>query len=169
MELAPVIITAQMGKEDQAWANGLRRAHFPPERNFLDAHITLFHHLPPAHLGEIKTRLAGLAKDCPPPRAQVSEVMLLGRGVAYRIESPELLAIRGALVEAFTGLLIPQDQAQPRLHITIQNKVEPREAKALHAMLSGIFMPHPLTITGFAAFYYRGGPWEAIGSWSFRG
>ena len=94
---------------------------------------------------------------------------MLGRGVAYRVESAELLAMRDELADAFTGLLIPQDQAAPRLHITIQNKVEPKEAKALHAVLSGIFRPHALAITGLSAYYYRGGPWEAIGSWSFRG
>ena len=166
---APIIITAEMGKADQAWANALRRAHFPPERNFLDAHITLFHHLPPSHLPEIKSRLAALASGCPPPVAHLSEVMLLGRGVAYRIESPELLAIRDELAHDFSGLLIPQDQARPRLHITVQNKVEPPVAKALHAQLAAEFRPRPLAISGLAADYYRGGPWENIGRWSFRG
>ena len=127
----PIIITAEMGKPDQAWANSLRRVHFPPERNFLDAHITLFHHLPPGHLAEIKSRLSALASDCPPPLAKLNDVMLLGRGVAYRIESPELTAIRDELAEEFRGLLIPQDEARPRFHITIQNKVEPAVAKAL--------------------------------------
>ena len=166
---APIIITAVMGNADHAWANGLRRAHFPPERNYLDAHITLFHHLPPSHLPEIKSRLATLAAECPPPVAHLSEVMLLGRGVAYRIESPELLAIRDELAHDFRGLLIPQDQARPRLHITIQNKVEPAVAKALHAQLSAAFNPRPLAISGVAAHYYRNGPWEHIGTWSFRG
>jgi hypothetical protein len=166
---APIIITAEMGKADQAWANGLRRAHFPPERNFLDAHITLFHHLPPGHLPEIKSRLAALASECPPPVAHLSEVMLLGRGVAYRIDSPELLAIRDELAHEFRGLLIPQDQARPRLHITVQNKVEPPVAKALHAQLAAEFTQRPLAIAGLAALYYRGGPWENIGRWSFRG
>jgi DNA-binding transcriptional regulator GbsR (MarR family) len=91
---APIIITAEMGKSDQAWANGFRRTHFPAERNFLDAHITLFHHLPPSHLPEIKSRLAALAAECPPPVAHLSEVMMLGRGVAYRIDSTQLLFIR---------------------------------------------------------------------------
>ena len=103
----PIIITAEMGKADQAWANGLRRAHFPAERNYLDAHITLFHHLPPSHLSEIKSRLATLASQCPPPAARLSEVMLLGRSVAYRIDSPELLAIRDELAADLQGLLIP--------------------------------------------------------------
>lgn len=166
---APVIITAEMGKTDQAWANGLRRKHFPPERNFLDAHITLFHHLPPSHLPEIKSRLAALAGECPPPVAHLTDVMMLGRGVAYRVNSPELLSIRDELAEEFCGLLIPQDQARPRLHITVQNTVEPAAAKALHAELSATFKPRPLAILGLAANYYRGGPWEHIGNWSFRG
>jgi 2'-5' RNA ligase superfamily len=166
---APIIITAEMGKTDQAWANGLRRAHYPPERNFLDAHITLFHHLPPSHLPEIKSRLAAFASECPPPMAHRTEVMMLGRGVAYRIDSPELLSIRDELAHDFRGLLIPQDQARPRLHITVQNKVEPTTAKALHTQLSATFKPRPLAISGLAAHYYRDGPWEQIASWKFRG
>jgi 2'-5' RNA ligase superfamily len=166
---APIIITAEMGKADQAWANGLRRAHFPPERNHLDAHITLFHHLPPGHLPEIKSRLAALASECPSPVAWLSDVMLLGRGVAYRIDSPELLAIRDELAHDFSGLLIPQDQARPRLHITVQNKVEPPVAKALHEQLAAQFTPRLLVISGLAAHYYRGGPWENIARWAFRG
>ncbi len=158
-----------MGKADQAWANALRRAHFPSERNYLDAHITLFHHLPPGHLPEIKSRLAEMAKEYASPPTFLSDVMMLGRGVAYRIESPDLLTIRAELADAFTGLLIPQDQTKPRLHITVQNKVEPAVAKALHAELAATFNPRPLMIAGLCAYYYRGGPWEAIGSWSFRG
>jgi hypothetical protein len=166
---APIIITAEMGKTDQAWANGLRAKHFPPERNFLDAHITLFHHLPPSHLPEIKSRLAALAGECSPPVAHLAEVMTLGRGVAYRVDSPELLSIRDELAEEFRGLLIPQDQARPRLHVTVQNKVEPAVAKALHAELSSTFRSRPLIIAGLSAYYYRSGPWEHIATWKFRG
>jgi hypothetical protein len=166
---APIIITADMGKTDQAWANGLRRGHFPAERNFVDAHITLFHHLPPSHLPEIKSRLAALVQDYPAPVAHIRDVMLLGKAVAFRVESPELLSMREALADSFRGLLIPQDQATPKLHITIQNKVEPPVAKALHAHLRETFRPRPLAISGLSAHYYRGGPWEHIGRWSFRG
>ena len=73
------------------------------------------------------------------------------------------------LADAFRGLLIPQDQATPKLHITIQNKVEPPVAKALHAHLLGSFRPRALAISGLSAHYYRDGPWELIGRWSFRG
>ena len=157
-----------MGAEDFAWADALRRAHFPVERNWLKAHITLFHHLPPSCLGEL---LQMLRHECaaPPPPARLISVMSLGRGVAYRVESDALIGIRHRIADAFPGLLTPQDQHVPRLHITIQNKVDPAAAKALHAELSQSFRSRPLSIIGLAAHYYRGGPWEPAGHAKFRG
>jgi hypothetical protein len=157
-----------MGAADLAWADALRRAHFPPERNFLPAHITLFHHLPPSVDDELAGRLAALARG-PAPPARIDRLLMLGRGVAFRIESPALLALRDELADAFSGLLTPQDAQRPRLHITIQNKVAPEAARALHAALTAGFRPRPLAIAGLAAWHYRGGPWSPIGTWRFRG
>lgn len=165
---APIIVSALMGPADFAWADALRRAHFPPERNHLSAHITLFHHLPPSALAEVTARLKALAAG-PPPPARLTEVILLGRGVAFRIDSPELLAMRDDLAHAFAGLLTPQDQARPRLHITVQNKVDPATAKALAEQLRRDFHPRPLAIAGLAAWHYRGGPWELAAKAMFRG
>ncbi len=165
---APIIVTALMGGQDFAWADGLRRAHFPPKRNQLSAHITLFHHLPPSALDEIAHRLKQFAAG-PPPPARLTEVMLLGRGVAFRIDSPALLAMRAELADAFAGLLTPQDQAVPRLHVTVQNKVEPPVAKALAEQLRADFRPRPFAIAGLAAWHYRGGPWELAMKATFRG
>ncbi|MEC3949947.1 2'-5' RNA ligase family protein [Sphingobium sp. HWE2-09] len=157
-----------MGAADFAWADGLRRAHFPPERNVLSAHITLFHHLPPSLLGEVGDRIKALCRG-PAPVARLSDVMLLGQGVAYRIDSADLLAMRDDLAEAFTGLLTPQDQARPRLHVTVQNKVTPAQAKRLAEALRAQFQPRPFVIAGLAAWHYRGGPWELAVKASFRG
>jgi hypothetical protein len=165
----PLIITAQMAKSDQLWADALRRAHFPPERNFLPAHITLFHHLPPQYEDEIHRRLAMVARENPAPQASIKALMQLGRGVAFEIYSPELLAIRMALADAFHGLLVPQDMPVPKLHITIQNKVEPAVAKRLFAELSVGFEPRPLVIKELALWRYLGGPWEAVQRWPFSG
>ena len=165
---APVIVTALMGAADFGWADGLRRAHFPAERNLVPAHVTLFHHLPPSALEEVAWRLKRLCAG-PPPVARLVEVMLLGRGVAYRVESPELMAMRDELADGFAGLLTPQDQGRPRLHVTVQNKAEPAEAKALAAGLRRGFRPRPLAIAGLAAWHYRGGPWELAMKASFRG
>ena len=157
-----------MGAEDFAWADGLRRAHFPTERNKVPAHISLFHHLPPTLLPELSDRMKGLCAG-PPPLAIVTGVMLLGRGVAFGLHSDGLLTIRDELAEAFQGLLTPQDQARPRLHITVQNKAEPSVARALADRLKSEFRPRPLRIAGLAAWHYRDdGTWDLAKKVSFR-
>jgi 2'-5' RNA ligase superfamily len=158
-----------MTPADQAWANALRKQHYSADRNHVHAHITLFHHLPPAHLPEIKSRLAMITRQYPAPYAWLSDVIRLDRGAGYRVESPELLSMREILAEAFCGLLIAQDQGIPMLHITVQNKVEPAAARALYTQLSCAFEPRALNISGLTAQYYRGGPWQAIQTWPFRG
>jgi hypothetical protein len=57
--------------------------------------------------------------------------MDLGGGVAFRIVSDDLDAIRAELADAFHGLLGAQDAGGWRPHITIQNKVRPKQARAL--------------------------------------
>jgi hypothetical protein len=159
---APIVVTALLGAEDQAWFDGLRRRYFPPERNQLPAHLTLFHHLPPGILDELKHRLAGATRGQRAPEARVSGLMSLGQGVAYRIESPDLDGIRALFAEAFAGLLTPQDRAGWRPHVTVQNKVEPAQAKALLAELRADFRLRAVRISGLASWWYRGGPWEPI-------
>ncbi|PVE59576.1 hypothetical protein DC429_04040 [Arthrobacter sp. TPD3018] len=161
-EPAPIIVTALFGRRDQGWFDAQRAAHFPPERNVLAAHLTLFHHLPPSAEDEIKHRLNGLTRGVRAPQARVGGLMSLGRGVAYRIESPVLVAIRRDLADAFGGLLTPQDAGGWRPHVTIQNKVQPNIAKLLLTALSRDFAPRDVEIAGLAAWWYRGGPWEAI-------
>ena len=146
----------------------MRRAHFPPERNQVPAHLTLFHHLPPDLASELDRRLAFPAAE-PPPRAVIADVMNLGAGTAFRVVSEELEDIRADLADAFRGLLIPQDQAGWRPHITVQNKVDPKEAKRLQQQLRATFQPRPLAIKGLASWRYLGGPWEPVKSYTFRG
>ncbi|MGQ0659563.1 2'-5' RNA ligase family protein [Sphingosinicella sp.] len=145
----------------------MRRKHYPAERNQVPAHLTLFRHLPPTMEDELGRRLA-IATASPRPAAIVAGILDLGGGTAFRVESEALAAIREALAEAFHGLLIPQDQAPWRPHITIQNKVETKKARALQQRLAAGFIPRPLAIRGLAAWRYRGGPWEPIREWPFR-
>jgi 2'-5' RNA ligase len=159
---APIIVTALFGRQDQAWFDALRREHFPPERNQLDAHLTLFHHLPPSAESELKHRLTQATRGLRAPTARAAGLMSLGRGVAFRIEAPALTAIRRDLCEAFSGLLTPQDAGGWRPHVTIQNKVSPSVAKLLLAALSREFRPRDVEITGLATWWYRGGPWEPL-------
>ena len=164
---APIIITALLGPDDFAWADGLRRAHFPAERNQLPAHLILFQHLPPSMLDPLKRLLMGEARSSARPAARVSRLISLGQGVALGIESPGLVAIRARIAEAMQGQLMPQDKAQWRPHITIQNKVAPSAARALLQVLRADFRPRPIAIAGLAAHWYRGGQWEPIAEWRF--
>ncbi len=170
MEPAPIIVAAEFGPADFAWLDGLRRAHFPPERNQIAAHLTLFHHLPPSLLPELDMRLKAATRGVKRPDAAIVEPMSLGRGVALRVRCDALVRIRTDLVEAFQGMLTPQDQAGWRPHVTIQNKVDPAAARALLATLTADpTIARPLAITGIATHYYRGGPWEPIARYRFAG
>jgi 2'-5' RNA ligase len=157
---APLIVTALFGRQDQAWFDALRREHFPPERLVVGAHLTLFHHLPPSVADELKHRLSEETRGIRAPRARITGLMSLGRGVAYRIEAPELSAIRERLVDAFAGMLMPQDAGRWRPHVTVQNKVSPVLAGAVLKALSRDFVPREAEVAGLASWHYRGGPWE---------
>ncbi|WP_425229356.1 2'-5' RNA ligase family protein [Sphingomonas sp.] len=159
---APIIVSALFGRADQAWFDALRRQHFPPERNHLDAHLTLFHHLPPSAADELKHRLTVATRGLRAPQAKAAGLMSLGRGVAFRIEAPALVHLRAELADAFAGLLTPQDAGGWRPHVTIQNKVTPATAKLLLAELSRGFRPRTVEIAGLAAWWYRGGPWAPL-------
>ncbi len=168
MAAAPIIVTALFAPGDDGWLQQLRRDHYPPERNQVPAHLTLFHQLPPSCEAEFNHRIADIVR-APPPRATVAGVMDLGGGTALRVESGDLEAMRGELADALHGLLTPQDQAGWRGHVTIQNKVEPRAARRLQAELRAAFRPRPLAIPALATWRYLDGPWERIRSFPFRG
>ncbi len=165
----PLIVTAMLGPADQAHFDRLRATHFPVERNQLAAHLTIFHAIPPVLEDELRHRLGALAADCAPPRATVSGLTNLGGGVAYRISSDELDAIRAELAEAFRGHLTQQDNHGWRPHITIQNKVTSSVAVATLANLDREFAPRPLAIPGLAYHHYEGGPWRLGRRYPFRG
>jgi len=162
-----LIVTAALGAADFAWLDGARRRYFPPERNQLDAHLTMFHALPPSLEGEVRTLLKAQCKG-PRPAATIAGLMNIGGGVAYRVSSPGLDSFREAIADHFHGSLTAQDAGGWRAHVTIQNKVAPNEAKALFDRLNKDFRPRPLVIHGLALHRYLDGPWETLGKWAFR-
>jgi hypothetical protein len=168
-DAAPLILTTRLPGELHRWATELRRQHFPPERNYLEAHVTLFHALPPQIEDELRTLLARLASETAPLPARLEGVMSLGRGTALRLSSPALLKLRARIADHFHGMLTAQDNHPPRLHITVQNKVTPGEAQALQTYLAGMVAGRDFTFPGLALYRYRGGPWEAVRSFAFRG
>ncbi len=160
-ELAPLILTLLLDPPTQERLEAERQRHFPPERNHIPAHVCLFHHLPGEELTGIRLRLARLAGQ-PALPVRVAGLRSLGRGVAYMLESPALLALRGALARDWAPWLTAQDRQGFRPHATIQNKVSPAEAVGLLAMLQAGFTPWEAQGVGIALWHYRGGPWEAV-------
>lgn len=95
--------------------------------------------------------------------------MDLGGGVAVRIRSDDLDRLREELSANFHGLLSAQDLRGWISHITIQNKVEPKSARALLRSLEKDFTPRPLQIVGLELVRYSEGESERLASYRFRG
>ena len=163
-----LIVTAELGQGDFAWLDGLRRKHYPIDRNQVPAHLTILHALPPSSEGGTRSRLAHLV-DAPRPTARIEGLLDLGGGVAYRVVSDDLDRIRNELAAGLQGLLSAQDAHGWRPHITIQNKVPPKVARALKAELEVEFSPQPLAIRGLGLHRYLGGPWGTLRIYAFRG
>lgn len=162
-----LIIIAELGKPDFAWLDGLRRTHYPAERNRVPAHLTLFRSLPPSAEPEVRRSLAR-ASSAPAPDAMIDGAMDLDSGVALRVESADLTRIQRELASEFHGLLSAQDSGRWSPHVTIQNKVEPRTARALLRRIRDELEPRPLRITGLRLIRYVEGEWQPLAAWRFR-
>jgi 2'-5' RNA ligase len=158
----PLIVTAALDEGAFAWFDDLRRAHFPSHRNRAPAHLTLFHALPGEQAPAILETLEGACRRRRPLRLEVRGPWSLGRGVAYRLASSDLDTLRSDLANAFQAWLTAQDRAPFRPHITIQNKAEPADARALLERLQMEFEPFDILAEGLLVWRYLGGPWEAV-------
>lgn len=165
---APLILTLALDGGAQERFDRLRRAHFPPARNLVPAHLTLFHHLPAERERAI---VADIEETCGlrgPLTLTATGPVLLGRGVAYALDAPELVALRGRLAEGWWPWLGAQDRGRFRPHVTVQNKVPGERARALHARLRETFSPFEVAGEGLLLWRYLGGPWRLVGAYPFR-
>jgi hypothetical protein len=162
------LVTAELPPDVLAWADGLRRAHYPPERNRLRAHVTLFHALPPSVKEELEEVLSDLARHAP-PAARIEGLMKLGRGTALAVDSPAMVELHGLVADRMHGLLTQQDTRPLRLHITIQNKVTSTAARALQAELEPTIQPLAFRFRGFGLYAWEEGLWRDIRTVPFRG
>ena len=163
-----LIVTAELGRDDFSWLEGLRRAHYPPDRIRVPAHLTMFHSLPPSAEAEVRASLSRLAAE-KAPKARIEGLMDLGGGVAFRVASDDLDRLRDELADRFHGLLGAQDAGGWRPHVTIQNKVAPKRARELLSTIERNFIPRPLRISGLGLHRYLDGPWETLAVYPFRG
>ncbi|WP_029431636.1 2'-5' RNA ligase family protein [Blastococcus sp. URHD0036] len=159
--MEPLVVTLLLGAEAQQRFDRLRATHFPPERNHLAAHVTLFHALPGAERARVDADLAAAAGR-PAFGVAVTGVRSLGRGVAYTLASPELAQLRAGLADRWAPWLTPQDRQKHAPHVTVQNKVDPATSSALHAELAAGFVPETVPARGLGLWRYLGGPWEPL-------
>ena len=166
---APLILTLKMDDGSQERFDRLREAHFPPERNYLAAHLTLFHHLPGDREGEVVEDLKAACEQQAPITLKAKGLLFMGRGVAYKLEAPELVGLRKGLARTWGPFLTNQDRQGLRPHVTVQNKVSPERARALHEELEGSFSPFEVRGEGLLLWRYLGGPWEKVEEFPFGG
>jgi 2'-5' RNA ligase len=158
---SPLIVTLTLDEESFQFFNTLRQRYFPPERNFLAAHLTLFHHLP-SNEPKIKEDLLKWSKETKVLSLQVTEVKSIGKGVAYKIECPALNQLHHTMQKEWQQWLQPQDKQKLWPHVTVQNKVTPQAAKETVIQLQSAFKPFTVIGTGFQLWSYQGGPWEFL-------
>lgn len=158
----PLIITLKLDASTFEWVNPLRQHYFPRERNFLPAHVTLFHALPGDHLLDVQTRLNQLCGQTSSFALHFPTLRFLGNGVAIAIECPELVHFRQTLATEWQTWLTSQDRQHLRPHITIQNKVPPDTARHTYETLLRQWQAADGYGEGLLLWRYQGGPWELI-------
>ena len=163
----PLILTLEMDERSQKRFDRLRELHFPRERNYLNAHLTLFHKLPGEHQAVISVDLQDLCLHQTPFTLNATGLRFLGRGVAYELSSPGLSALRRDLARRWDPWLGAQDRQGFKPHVTVQNKVPPEMARALHGQLQATFTPFEVDGLGLLLWRYLDGPWELVGTYPF--
>lgn len=166
---APLILSLKFDAVTCATLDALRRAHFPPERNFLSANLTLFHALPGAHEAAIRQALAAVCAQTLLLHLSFPRLRSLGRGVAVEVDAPELLIVRDRLATIWMDWLTAQDRQRFKPHVTIQNKVTPDAARALYARLAPAWHLADGRGDGLLLWRYLGGPWELVQEFMFGG
>lgn len=135
-----------------------RQRYYPKKHNRVPAHIIFFHQLPELHLETIMNYCQAIARETSVIPVTVTGLMSLGRGVAFELRFDKTIFFQ--LKNQFEPWLIPQDQQTFKPHVTIQNKVNPEQAKTLLTSLQSTFTPFSGMLVSLSLWYYREGLWE---------
>ncbi len=165
----PLILTLKLDQPTFEFFDRLRQQYFPPAKNFLSAHVTLFHALPGEQEQQIQRLLQDLCSDTPVLSLTFPGLRFLGRGVAAEVSSPVLVHLQQQLVVGWMPWLTRQDQQRYRPHITLQNKVTPEVARELYDRLNLEWQCFSGKGEGLLLWYYKGGEWEMASEFPFLG
>lgn len=165
----PLIVTLGFDGETFDRLDGLRCRFFPPERNLIPAHLSLFHALPPEEFDAISAELGEAAGSRPPIALRFSKVAPLGSGFALGLDAPGLAPLHRRLAESFSPWLSPQDRQPFRPHVTLMNKADRTAARLALATYRDEFEPWHGTGDSVLLWAYLGGPWKPLARYPLSG
>jgi 2'-5' RNA ligase len=168
-ETSPLILTLAFDGATFSRLDALRRRYFPPERNMVPAHLTLFHALPGENAAQIRRELGELCRRQKAFAVEATGFRSLGQGVALAMSSAELIRFRQGLAREWRDWLTPQDSAKIAPHVTVQNKVGADTARATLRELEVDFSPFAARAEGLNLWRYLGGPWALDKAFRFGG
>jgi len=166
---APFVLTLEIDGESFTFFDGLRRTFYPPERNLVPAHVTLFHSLPGDRGREVKALLASLSASRRAFDMGVEEVKATERGVAVFLASRELHALRQELFREWQPWLGDLDRRGFRPHVTIAGDVGRGEAQRIIERAAAV-LPRRMRVraVGLHLWRYLEGPWRSERLFRFR-
>ncbi|WWC95617.1 hypothetical protein V866_002482 [Kwoniella sp. B9012] len=189
---SPIILTLRLDKATHKLLTDLRSKYFPPHRNFLTAHVTLFHAIPAHRLNELDDQLNSICSSRTGWDVFFGEPEKMGNRGVYLIvrERPsstverihqQLLTDLKRGIKGDKDKLTNQDlQTMRKPHVTILNKASNEEQvdtclKEVKEFFDGLKTDgrkegqHKGRAVGFELWEYLGGPWKSIKQYSFKG
>jgi 2'-5' RNA ligase len=157
---ATFVLTLEVDGQSFAVFDALRRKYYPPERNVVPAHVTLFHRLPGERGREVRALLATVAASRKPFVMSIGDVKATERGVATFLDSRELHALRGELAREWEPWLIDQDRRGFRPHVTVAGDIGAGEARRIADEVAAVLRHRRVRATGLHLWRYLDGPWR---------
>jgi 2'-5' RNA ligase len=166
-QFLPLILTLKLDQTTFTFFDRLRQQYFPSAKNFLSAHVTLFHRLPGDQEHQIQQVLQALCSDTSILSLTFPGLRFLGQGVAVEVSSPALVHLRQQLATEWSPWLTRQDQQRYKPHVTLQNKVTSEAAHELYDRLNNEWQCFSGQGEGVLLWYYKGGEWELASEFPF--
>lgn len=159
----PLIVTLALPQKMASRLDALRRAWYPPARNQVPAHLTLFRHLPGPGMPDILQAVQSEAVRTPPFPVTILGAEVWQEAVVLPVHSPELEDLHARLKERWAPLLIPADRAPFRPHVTIASRLDRTgRAAALAALARDWPRPVMSEALGLCLWRYDDGPWSLL-------
>ncbi len=165
----PFLITLGFDPATFDRLDDLRRRFFPPERNQVPAHLSLFHQLPGHEWDSIDATLDRVSRSSSPIPLAFKGVKPTGHGVLLAVEAPGLPALRADLAKTFARQLTPQDRQPYHPHVMIMNKADRAEANRALLEIQATWSAWSGVGDRLILWRYLGGPWDEAASYPFLG